>query len=41
LRWADLGGSRLIQGDVNGDSTADLTIFVNAAAPVDANWFAL
>ena len=41
LRWADLGTSRLIQGDVNGDSTADLTIFVNAAAPVDANWFAL
>jgi len=41
LRWTDLGTSRLIQGDVNGDSTADLTIFAKAAGPVDANWFAL
>jgi hypothetical protein len=31
----------LIQGDVNGDSTADLTIFVKAAGPLDSAWFVL
>lgn len=41
LRWADQGTQRLIQGDVNGDSTPDLTIFVKAAGPVDAGWFVL
>ena len=41
LRWQDLGASRLIQGDVNGDSIADLTIFVAAPGPVDAAWFVL
>ena len=33
LRWEDQGGVRLIQGNVNNDSTADLTIFVKAAGP--------
>jgi serralysin len=41
LRWSDLGTQRMIQGDVNGDSTADLTIFVKAAGPIDAGWFVL
>jgi hypothetical protein len=41
LRWEDLGTSRLIQGNVNADTTADLTIFVKAAGPVDAGWFVL
>jgi hypothetical protein len=41
LRWQDNGAVRLIQGNVNNDTVADLTIFVKAAGPVDANWFAL
>lgn len=41
LRWEDLGAQRLIQGDVNGDSVADLTIRLAAAGPVDAAWFVL
>ena len=41
LRWEDLGAQRLIQGDVNGDSVADLTIRLAAAGPVDATWFVL
>ncbi len=41
LRWEDQGSVRLIQGNVNNDTVADLTIFVNAAGPVDANWFVL
>ncbi len=41
LRWEDLGAQRLIQGDVNGDSVADLTIRLTAAGPVDATWFVL
>jgi len=41
LRWTDLGATRLIQGDVNGDSTADLTIIVKAAGPVDTTRFNL
>ena len=28
-------------GDVNGDGVADLTILLDAEAPVDANWFVL
>ncbi len=41
LRWEDQGSVRLIQGNVNNDTVADLTIFVKAAGPVDANWFVL
>jgi len=41
LRWQDLGTSRLIQGNVTADTTADLTIFVKATGPVDASWFVL
>jgi hypothetical protein len=41
LRWEDLGTARLIQGNVNADTTADLTIFVKAAGPVEAGWFVL
>ena len=41
LRWEDLGGLRMIQGNVNTDTIADLTIFVRAPGPVDANWFLL
>ncbi len=41
LRWEDQGTERMIQGNVNADTTADVTIFVKAAGPVDANWFAL
>lgn len=39
LRWEDQGTFRLIQGNVNNDTTADLTIFVKAAGPVDVGWF--
>ena len=41
LRWEDQGTIRLIQGNVNADTTADLTIFVRAAGPMDATWFVL
>ncbi len=41
LRWEVQGAVRLIQGNVNNDTTADLTIFVKAKGPVDANWFVL
>lgn len=39
LRWEDQGTFRLIQGNVNNDMTADLTIRVNAAGPVEVGWF--
>lgn len=41
LRWEDQGAHRLIQGNINTDTTADLTIRVKAAGPVEANWFVL
>ena len=41
LRWQNNGAVRLIQGNVNADTTADLTIFVKAAGPVVGNWFVL
>ena len=41
LRWENQGGMRLIQGNVDGDTTADLTLFVQAAGPVATNWFVL
>jgi hypothetical protein len=42
LRWQDMGGGTLrIQGNVNADITADLTIYVTSAGPVDAAWFVL
>ncbi len=41
LRWQDLGGQRLVQGDVNGDAVADLTIFLATPGPVQAGWFLL
>ncbi len=41
LRWEDQGGFRLVQGDVNGDAIADLTIYLANLAPVQAVWFAL
>jgi len=40
-RWEDQGAVRLIQGNVNANTTADLAIVVKAAGPVDANWFVL
>lgn len=41
LRWEERDGIRLIQGDVNGDRWADLTIHVWTAGPVEAGWFVL
>ncbi|MCX7377169.1 MAG: hypothetical protein NTY94_10555 [Alphaproteobacteria bacterium] len=42
LRWQDQGGGTLlIQGNINNDTVADLTILVKAAGPVDASWFTL
>ena len=41
LRWEDQGGMRLIQGNVDGDTSADLTLFLQAAGPVATNWFVL
>ena len=41
LRWDDLGAQRGIQGDVDGNGVADLTIRVSTPGPVDATWFVL
>ena len=41
LRWTDTGGNRKIEGDVNGDKSADLTIFITAVGPVTSEWFVL
>jgi hypothetical protein len=41
LRWEEHGAFRLIQGNVNADTTADLTLLVRAAGPVEAGWFVL
>jgi len=41
LRWTDAGVQRRIEGDVNGDGVADLTILTAAAGPVTASWFLL
>ena len=41
LRWEVAGPSRLIQGDVDGDATADLTITVAGTGLVDSTWFKL
>lgn len=41
LRWTDLGAQRRIEGDVNGDAVADLTILTSATGPVTASWFLL
>jgi Ca2+-binding RTX toxin-like protein len=42
LRFATLSGQTLIQGDVNGDSTADLTILLGGVTgTVAADWFKL
>ena len=42
LRWQDQGGGTLlIQGNINNDTVADLTILVKAAGSVDASWFTL
>ena len=39
LRWTDTGAARVIQGDVNGDRIADLTIRTSATGPVTTDWF--
>ena len=42
LRFTSLPGQTLIQGDVNGDSTADLTILLSGVtSTVAADWFKL
>jgi serralysin len=41
LRWQDQGTLRPIQGEVNRDGIADLTIIVKAPGPIDSTWFAL
>ncbi len=42
LRWQDQGGGTLlIQGNINNDTVADLTILVKTAGSVDASWFTL
>jgi Ca2+-binding RTX toxin-like protein len=41
LRAVDLGGTQRIEGDVNGDGTADLVIDVLGATPATSNWFLL
>lgn len=41
LRWEDQGPARLTQGNVTNDTTADFTVIVTTAGPVDANWFGL
>jgi Ca2+-binding RTX toxin-like protein len=42
LRWQDLGGGMLlVQGNVNADPAADLTITLALAGPVRSSWFVL
>ena len=41
LRWEDQGSQRMIQGNTAGDTSAELTIFLKAAGPVEAGWFVL
>ncbi len=41
LRWQEEGAVQRVQGDVNGDRVADLTLLVRAAGPLDAGWFVL
>ena len=41
LRWFPVGGYRVIQGDVNGDSVADLTIHVKGTDTVTSSWLVL
>lgn len=41
VRWEDQGAVRLIQTNVNNDTTAELTIYVKAGGPIDAGWFVL
>ncbi len=41
LRWSDQGPTRLIQGNATNDTTADFTIMVTTAGPVEASWFVL
>ncbi len=41
LRWQAEGAVQRVQGDVNGDAVADLTLLVRAAGPLDAGWFVL
>ena len=41
LRWQDEGALKRIQGDVNGDAAADITLLVRSAAPPEASWFLL
>jgi hypothetical protein len=41
LRWQDAGGSRTLFGNVDADTTPELTIILSAAGPVQASWFVL
>lgn len=41
LRWQAEGAVQRVQGDVNGDCIADLTLLVRAPGPVAADWFVL
>lgn len=41
LRWQDEGTMKRVQGDVNGDALADVTLLVRTTTPPDAAWFAL
>ena len=41
LRWQAEGVVQRVQGDVNGDQIADLTLLVRTAGPLDAGWFVL
>ena len=41
LRWTDAGATKLVEGDVNGDGIADLTISIVTAEAVAASWFIL
>ncbi|MBW6400465.1 right-handed parallel beta-helix repeat-containing protein [Roseomonas sp. HJA6] len=41
LRWTDIGALRLIEGDIDADRSADLSIVVIATGVVDVSWFVL
>ena len=41
LRAVDLGGTQRIEGDVDGDMTADIIIDIAGTIPAEAGWFTL
>ncbi len=41
IRWQDNGATRTVFGNVDANTTPELTIILSAAGPVEASWFVL